>query len=144
MAMSEQTTETDNPSFFEEFGPLHDVWVRFERGMQIMLGVALITLFGFLGESWGADEVPYVAVMAAVFRIAWAFSIMIFLSPAVMLFILAARKSRLLTRKLRGVLYLIILLGTLLYCWSLLYVSTMEVINAIVEATDIAHPSTGH
>jgi hypothetical protein len=144
VSISKQQSETDSPSFFAEFGPLHDVWVRFERGMQIMLGVALITLFGFLGESWGAEEVPYEALMAAVFRIAWAFSIMIFLSPAVMLFVMVARKIGLLTRKVRGVLYLIILLATLLYCWSLLYISTIEVIVAMVEATDIPHPATNY
>ncbi|MFT5578065.1 MAG: hypothetical protein ACI9WS_000817 [Paraglaciecola psychrophila] len=138
--MSEQQKETESRSFFEEFGPLHEIWARFERGMQIMLGVALITLFGFLGESWGGDDVPYEAILAAVFRIAWAFSIMIFLSPAVMLLVLVARKIGLLTRKMRGVLYFIILLAALLYCWSMLYISTIEVVNALVEATNIAHP----
>jgi len=139
--MSEQTTASDSPSFFEDFGPMHEVWIRFERGMQIMLGVALITLFGFLGESWGADNVPYDALVAATFRIGWAFTLVIFLSPGVMLFILIARQVDLLTRKLRGILYLSILLGTLLYCWSLLYISTVEVINAMIKAVDIVHPA---
>ena len=140
--MSEKETEINSHSFFEEFGPVHEVWIRFERGMQIILGVSLITLFGFLGESWGSDNVPYEALIGAFFRISWAFMIAVFLSPGVMLFSIFARRIRPFTRELRGRFYLLVLLATLLYCWSLLYISTIEVVDAMVEATEIAHPIT--
>jgi len=139
--MSEQKTKPDSHSFFEEFGPEHSVWIRFERGMQIILGVALITLFGFLGESWGSDNVPYESLLGAFFRIGWGFTVAVFLSPSVMLFSLVARRIRPFNRELRGRFYLLVLLATLLYCWNLLFLSTTEVVEAMVKATNITQPA---
>ena len=137
--MTEQEL-ADNRSWFNDFGPMHDLWLRLERGMQIVLGVALITIFGFLGESWGSENVPYDNVIAAAYRIAWAFAVSIFLSPCVLALGIVASKTLPVSRETRGRIYLITLLLGLGYCWILLYVSTADVLEALVEVTGAASP----
>ncbi len=137
--MSEQTLE-ENRSWFNEFGPMHDLWLRLERGMQIILGVALITIFGFLGESWGSENVPYDSIIAAAYRIAWAFAVSILLSPCIFTLGIIASKTLPVSRENRGRIYLVVLLLGLGYCWTLLYVSTAEVLEALVEATGVVSP----
>ena len=36
--MPDQEKESDPGSFFDGFGPMHELWIRLERGMQIMPG----------------------------------------------------------------------------------------------------------
>ena len=83
--MPDQEKEPSDGAWFDDFGPMHEVWVRFERGMQILLGVALITMIGFLGESWGGENIPYENIMKAIFRVAWAFAIAVMTGPFVLL-----------------------------------------------------------
>ena len=42
--MPDQEKESGKGTWFDDFGPMHDIWIRFERGMQIMLEIA--ALFG--------------------------------------------------------------------------------------------------
>ncbi|MEH6557246.1 MAG: hypothetical protein V7459_12820 [Oceanicoccus sp.] len=137
--MSEQKLE-ENRVWFSDFGPMHELWLRLERGMQIILGVALITIFGFLGESWGSENVPYDNIIAAAYRIAWAFAVSIFLSPFVFTLGIIASKTLPASRETRGRIYLVVLLLGLGYCWTLLYVSTADVLEALVEVTGAASP----
>ncbi len=43
----EQEQESESVAWFDDFGPMHDVWIRFERGMQILLGVALLIMLAY-------------------------------------------------------------------------------------------------
>jgi uncharacterized membrane protein len=138
--MPENEKPSESHTFFEDFGPEHEVWIRFERGMQIMLGVALITIFGFLGESWGQENIPYTNIMAAISSIGWAFAISVMLSPGVLLFAMFARRFLPFSREMRGRLYMVVFLCVLSYCWALLYVSTIDLIGAFVDATGAANP----
>ena len=42
--MPDQNKESEPGSFFDDFGPIHELWIRLERGMQIMLGVVLMAM----------------------------------------------------------------------------------------------------
>ncbi len=132
--------EAEKGAWFEDFGPMHELWSRFERGMQIMLGVALITMFGFLGESWGGENIPYTSIMTAVFHVAWAFAISITTGPAVLLLGTIAGRTLPITRRTRGRIYMFVLLAMLSYCWGVLYFSTGDVIVALFEATGALAP----
>ena len=135
--MPEQEKESDKGTWFDDFGPMHDVWMRLERGMQIMLGVALITLFGFLGESWGGENIPYADIMSAVYRVSWAFAISIMTSPVILGLGLIARRYLPISRGTRGRIYLFVLLTMLIYCWVMLYMSSTDVIKSLVAATGV-------
>ena len=135
--MPDQVKEADTSSWFEDFGPMHDLWIRLERGMQVMLGVAVITMFGFLGESWGGENVPYTNIITAVYRVSWAFAICIMTSPVVLGLGLIARKYSWLSRQARGRIYLLVLLIMLGYCWAILYVSAVDVVESLAAATGV-------
>ena len=135
--MSDQEKQSDNGAWFDDFGPMHEVWIRLERGMQIMLGVALITMFGFLGESWGGENIPYANIMTAVYRVSWAFAISIITSPFILLLGMVARRYSLTSRRTRGRIYLLVLLAMLSYCWVMLYISAVDVIESLVAATGV-------
>lgn len=135
--MRDQEQERDSGAWFEDFGPMHDIWIRFERGMQILLGVALITMFGFLGESWGGENIPYTNIMKAVYRVSWAFAISIMTSPIILAIGMIARRYLPYSRRARGRVYLFVLVAMLAYCWSLLYVSVIDVIESLVTATGV-------
>lgn len=137
---SESESESEKGIWFEDFGPMHDVWTRFERGMQIMLGVALITMFGFLGESWGGESIPYTNIMKAILNVSWAFAISVMTSPAVLLFGMLARRLLPISRRTRGRIYALVLLVMLSYCWFVLYHSTGDVISALFKATGSPDP----
>ncbi len=138
--MREQEQEPESGAWFDDFGPMHDVWIRFERGMQILLGVALITMFGFLGESWGGENIPYQNIMTAVYRVSWAFAISIMSPPVILGLGMIARRYLPYSRRARGRAYLVALLIMLAYCWSMLYVSVVDVIESLVTATGIEKP----
>ncbi|MFK8051301.1 MAG: hypothetical protein AB8B81_22950 [Halioglobus sp.] len=135
--MSEQEKDADSGSWFDDFGPMHDVWIRLERGMQVMLGVAVITMFGFLGESWGGENIPYADIIKGVLRVSWAFAISIMTSPIVLGLGLIARRYSWLSRRTRGRIYLLVLLCMLGYCWLSLYISTVDVVKALAAATGV-------
>jgi hypothetical protein len=135
--MSDQEKESDDGAWFEDFGPMHDVWIRFERGMQILLGVALITMIGFLGESWGGENIPYESIMVAVFRVSWAFAISVMASPTILLLGMFARRHLPFSRRTRGRFYLVALIAMLGYCWTVLYLSAWDVITSLIEATGV-------
>ncbi len=118
--MPEQDEETDRGAWFEDFGPMHEVWIRFERGMQILLGVALITMFGFLGESWGGENIPYEDIMLGVYKVAWAFAIAIMTGPLVLLLGMFAGRFLPFTRRTRGRFYLCVLVAMGLFSGVLL------------------------
>jgi hypothetical protein len=136
----EREQEADSGAWLDDFGPMHEVWIRFERGMQILLGVALITMFGFLGESWGGENIPYQNIMKAVYRVSWAFAIAIMSPPIILGLGLIARRYLPYSRRTRGRAYLVALLIMLAYCWSMLYVSVVDVIESLVTATGIEKP----
>ena len=135
--MTEPAKEPEDGTWFEDFGPMHDVWIRFERGMQILLGVALITMFGFLGESWGGENIPYRDIMMGVYKVAWAFAISIMTGPIVLLIGMFARRFLPFSRKTRGRCYLVALIAMCIYCWLMLYTSTVDVILALINATGV-------
>lgn len=138
--MAEQENDADTGSWFDEFGPMHDVWIRLERGMQVMLGVAVITMFGFLGESWGGENIPYANIVMAVYRVSWAFAISIMTSPLVLGLGLIARRYSWVTRRTRGRIYLFVLFLMLAYCWGILYVSAVDVVDSLAAATGVEEP----
>lgn len=138
--MTEQDKEADSGSWFDEFGPMHDIWIRLERGMQVMLGLAVITMFGFLGESWGGENIPYDSIMAAVYRVSWAFAVSIMTSPIAFGLGMLARRYTRISRRARGRIYLIVLFSMLGYCWMMLYVSTVDVVESLAAATGVGDP----
>ena len=138
--MPEQEKEADTGSWFDDFGPMHDVWIRLERGMQVMLGVAVITMFGFLGESWGGENIPYANIITAVYRVSWAFAISIMTSPVVLGLGLIARRYSWTSRRARGRIYLLVLFSMLGYCWVILYVSAVDVVESLATATGVGDP----
>ena len=135
--MPDQEKESEPGSFFDDFGPMHELWIRLERGMQIMLGVALITMFGFLGESWGGENIPYPEIMKGVYRVSWAFAVSIMTSPAILLLGLAAARVSSISRRARGRIYFVVLMAMLVYCFTLLYISTIDVMQSLVAATGV-------
>ncbi len=135
--MPEQDEDTDRGAWFEDFGPMHEVWIRFERGMQILLGVALITMFGFLGESWGGENIPYADIMLGVYKVAWAFAIAIMTGPVALLLGMFARKFLPFSRRTRGRVYLCVLVVMCVYCWLILYTSAVDVIESLIAATGV-------
>ncbi len=135
--MSDQQEETDRGAWFDDFGPMHEVWIRFERGMQILLGVALITMFGFLGESWGGDNIPYRDIMIGVYKVAWAFAIAIMTGPLTLLLGMLSSRFLPFSRRARGRFYLCVLIAMCAYCWLMLYSSAVDVIEALIEATGV-------
>ena len=138
--MPEKSKEADTGSWFEDFGPMHDLWIRLERGMQVMLGVAVITMFGFLGESWGGENIPYANIMMAVYRVSWAFAVSIMTSPIVLGLGLVARRYSWLSRRTRGQIYLLVMFCMLGYCWALLYISAADVLGSLAAATGVEQP----
>ena len=138
--MPEQEKEADTGSWFDDFGPMDDLWIRLERGMQVMLGVAVITMFGFLGESWGGENIPYANIITAVYRVSWAFAISIMTSPVVLGLGLIARRYSWVSRRVRGRIYLIVLFSMLGYCWVILYVSAVDVVESLAAATGVEDP----
>lgn len=138
--MTDQENEADTGSWYDDFGPMHDVWIRLERGMQVMLGVAVITMFGFLGESWGGDDIPYANIMTAVYRVSWAFAVSIMTSPLVLGLGLIARRYSWVSRRTRGRIYLLVLFSMLVYCWGILYVSAVDVVDSLAMATGVGVP----
>jgi hypothetical protein len=135
--MPDQENEQGEATWFDDFGPMHEVWIRFERGMQILLGVALITMIGFLGESWGGENIPYKNIMVAVFRVSWAFSISIMTGPFILLLGIFARRFLPFSRETRGRFYLFVLVAMCGYCWLVLYTSAVDVIEALIAATGV-------
>ena len=135
--MPDQEKESDKGTWYDDFGPMHDLWIRLERGMQIMLGVALITMIGFLGESWGGQNIPYANIMMAVYRVSWAFAVSIMTSPVILLLGTIAGRYSPISRRTRGRIYLFVLLTMLSYCWAMLYISTVDVIESLVTATGV-------
>lgn len=135
--MPEHDKGTDPGSWFEDFGPMHDVWIRLERGMQVMLGVAVITMFGFLGESWGGENIPYANIIKAVYLVSWAFAVSIMTSPIVLGLGLIARRYSWTSRRARGRIYLIVLVVMLGYCWAALYISAVDVVESLASATGV-------
>ena len=127
----------EDGAWFDDFGPMHAVWVRFERGMQILLGVALITMIGFLGESWGGENIPYENIMMAVYRVSWAFAISIMLGPFILLLGMLARRFLPFSRRTRGRIYLFALIAMCGYCWLVLYTSAVDVIESLIAATGV-------
>ena len=119
---------------------MHDLWIRLERGMQVMLGVAVITMFGFLGESWGGDNIPYANIMLAVYRVSWAFAVSIMTSPIVLGLGLVARRYSWFSRRIRGQIYLLVMFCMLGYCSVLLYVSAIDVMDSLAAATGVEEP----
>jgi hypothetical protein len=105
-----------------------------------MLGVALITMFGFLGESWGGENIPYASIMKAILNVGWAFVVSVMTSPAVLLFGMIARRMLPISRSTRGRIYMVVLLAMLGYCWFILYNSTGDVIAALFTATGSPNP----
>jgi hypothetical protein len=138
--MPQQESKPERNTFFEDFGPMHELWMRLERGMQIMLGLALITMFGFLGESWGGENIPYNSIMTAILRVSWAFAISIMTSPVILALGIIAGRTLPLSRRSRGRIYMIVLLAMLAYCWAALYISTGNVIGSLFDATGTAFP----
>ena len=138
--MPEQEKEADTGLWFDEFSPMHDVWIRLERGMQVMLGVAVLTMFGFLGESWGGENIPYANIMKSVYRVSWAFAVSIMTSPVALGLGLIARRYSWVSRRVRGRIYLIVLLTMLVYCWVILYVSAVDVVESLAAATGVEDP----
>ncbi len=64
-----------------DFGPGHQVWQYLERGVQIVLGVAAISLVTFLGEVWGNDDVPYEAIFVGLWWFGYGFMIALLPTP---------------------------------------------------------------
>lgn len=135
--MPDQEEKSKEGAWFDDFGPMHDVWIRFERGMQILLGVALITMIGFLGESWGGEDIPYQSIMMAIYRVAWAFAISVMTGPLVLLLGMFARRFLPFSRRNRGRFYLCILVAMCGYCWLMLYTSAVDVIESLITATGV-------
>ena len=138
--MSDQQQQSEEGAWFDDFGPMHDVWIRFERGMQILLGVALITIIGFLGESWGGENIPYSNIMLGVYRVSWAFAISIMTGPFVLLLGMFARRYLPFSRRTRGRFYLLALVVMCGYCWITLYTSAVDVIESLSAATGVEGP----
>ncbi len=105
-----------------------------------MLGVAVITMFGFLGESWGGENIPYKNIMTAVYRVSWAFAISIMTSPIVLGLGLIARRYDWISRRARGRIYLLVLFSMLGYCWANLYLSAVDVVESLAVATGAGEP----
>lgn len=81
-----------------------------------MLGVPLITMFGFLRESGGGEDIPNVTIMKAILNVSWDFAISVMTSPAVSLFGMVARRILPISRATRERIYMIVLLAMLRYC----------------------------
>lgn len=135
--MYDRAKTPDDGSWFDDFGPMHEVWIRFERGMQILLGVALITIIGFLGESWGGENIPYQNIMVAVYRVSWAFAISIMTGPVMLLLGMLARRLLPFSRRTRGRIYLCALVAMCGYCWVILYISAYDVIQSLIVSTGV-------
>lgn len=64
-----------------DISPSHPIWIQMERGIQIILGLSLVTAFNFLGEAWGAPNVPYDKLFPSIGAIGIAFIYSLLITP---------------------------------------------------------------
>ena len=124
-------------AFMEDFGPEHRLWSHIERGTQIVTGLFLITMAGFLGESWGNDGVPYAEILRAIGWVGYCFFVITLMTPATVFVIVFLRRLTPLNRGQRGLVYFCILMGTGAYCWFNLWAGTVDVIRAIAVSQGV-------
>ncbi|MEG9861937.1 MAG: hypothetical protein V6Z81_05475 [Parvularculales bacterium] len=125
--------EPPTSSFFN-LTPFDSLWQQMERGIQIIFGIGLITLFGFLGEAWGAPNVPYEAIFRTIALFGLCFMCTIFITPMALYLYMALRLwtnlSVVRINQIRTGLFNILLL----FLAILLYVQVRELVIAMVEA----------
>lgn len=75
----EMDDEQKNRPF--DISPSHPIWTQMERGIQIILGLSLVTGFHFLGESWGEANVPYAKLFPPLGNVGMAFIASLLITP---------------------------------------------------------------
>lgn len=110
------------------------MWQHIERGVQIVLGVALVTSFTFLGESWGQEDVPYLELFRSMGNVGFAFVASLLITPVGVLLSLFLRWSTSLTPTRINQIRALLLLITLVVFVTIFYVSARDFLLALMEA----------
>lgn len=114
--------------------PSHPTWTHLERGIQIVLGVALVTVITFLGESWGEPDVPYRKIFPPLGNVGFAFIGSLLITPLAgyvgMLLRATTRLPNYRINQIRAVGFNLILLVLV----AVLYLSARDFLFALMEA----------
>jgi hypothetical protein len=134
--IDEKTTEEGINRPFD-ITPTHPIWQQMERGVQIILGFSLITVFHFLGESWGQPNVPYAQIFPAIGSVGIAFIYSLLITPVAGYFGMILRAVTPLPNyrinQIRAVIFNITLISLVV----VFFIEASYFITVLMEATGI-------
>jgi len=134
--IDEKTTEEGLSRPFD-ITPTHPIWQQMERGVQIILGFSLLTVFHFLGESWGQPNVPYAQIFPAIGTVGIAFIYSLLITPVAGYFGMILRAFTPLPHyrinQIRAVIFNIMLISLVV----VFFVQASYFIGVLMEATGI-------